>query len=770
MRNVKLCLLVVLSSVQTYNLVLGDQEICENQDKPLNKTNETEKTTKPNLVSRYNPYLDDRPKDPLLKNFNIDYFDPNRIKSKDDFFAMDSDEIGIPMVKAPTPIWQMENAPYGRGPQVLPDVVMSPEQPLRRKLIPEALGDDEKQMGRYLVEDTRRIIHVMQPNGEYKTYRPLPPSPEFSYPGYQPPLTAPPLYVPPIPHPHLPIYKTPLLHPFLPTAASSDEVSPENDSKSEEVTNLDKLAKSITNTAKLNDQKDATNVDSPYRVQLDLDDKVKAEATANIHLKPLGKSNHQDIIHPGLQIPITLHHPGIHPTDGDEKGAETSGDPASEVLKQLEELVKQEQPQQHASSIGSNPEKPEDPTSEILKQLGDLLKEEAPQQVTSPIGDEAPGISNPKASDDSNSEIFKQLEDLLKPEVSQQNTTLGAETGSLKPDDLNAAIMKQLEDLLTQELSLQNTSLVGSETGNLKPEKSDNPTDGILKQLEDLLRDGIGQQNASLVGSNLVDPKATENDPEKVISQTLNADNVPGKNHENGYTEIINAIMATDNIGDLVNNPLITADALKEIVQLLNIQQGNQDSIDPILATEQEAKLTATEKTHSKSSSLDNIKNNYTEVLSAIIETDRVEDLVNNPNITTDVLKEIADILESEQESLVPEGNPLASSQLENKSLPTKETKQMGLVGSVGLTPIGIETESGEVVPLNNSLPLGSNGKVSSGATKSPKKRSTNKIIRIPENLLEKPLLMISNENVLAAKLLNGTLERILSATTKNVH
>ncbi|VEN62782.1 unnamed protein product [Callosobruchus maculatus] len=720
-------------------------------------------------------------------------------------------------------------------------------------MIPEALGEDEKQMGRFLVEDTRRIIHVMQPNGEYKTYRPLPPPPgysyrhpsgilqpygepnsysyqprpcpyeyanpqrnyinkEFSHPGYQhsvPQLSpsSPPLPIPLPVVPHPPIYKNPPLHHLFPTAPSSGEVTAESDAKSEQAINLDQLA----TTAKGNDQKGATKVDGPYRVQLDLGeqlDKVKADATAEVILKPQG--NHQDIIHPGLQIPIPLPHPAIHPMDNDEKDA-------SEVLKQLEELLNPTGP-----TGNSKLEKSEDPTSEVMKQLGDLLKDDGPQ-IIPPTGGETAVISNPEKSDDLTSEILKQLGgllkgkglqvsslagsekpekpedpssdilkqlgDLLTEEGPQQATALveGETTGTSNPekcDNLNASIMKQLEDLLKQELPLQNTSVVDA---NLKPENSDDPTDGILKQLEDLLRDGIGQQNASLVESGTLNGDVSS---VEVTTQTLDANNVSGKNPEKDYTGIINAIMATDNIADLVNNPLITADALKEIAQLLNIQQGNQDSIDPVLASEQEdPNLRAKENTHSKTSSLDSLKDNYTEVLSAIIETDRVEDLVNNPNISTDVLKEIADILESEQGALVTEGNLL------NAPLATQETSPVGQLvqeGSIGLFPIGIETESGEVLPMsafNNSLPLASNGKVSTGSTKAPKRSSkrrsktlrreddgkelyflgsTNKIIRIPENLVEKPLLMISNENILAAKLLNGTLERILSATAKN--
>ncbi|CAH1966186.1 unnamed protein product [Acanthoscelides obtectus] len=406
-----------------------------------------------------------------------------------------------------------------------------------------------------------------------------------------------------------------------------------------------------------------------------------------------------------------------------------------------------------------------DQTGDILKQLEDLLKDETP---ATPIVED--GITNlkPETSVVSPSEILKELEDLTKDIVPQQATAV-IDT----PEEPADRILTQIEGLLKDEAVQDQLNAVA--VPETKPEKvpqslgagvaSEKAYSDAMTQIEGLLKDEAVQDQLFAVA-------VPETKPEKV-PQSLGAGIA-----EKDYSDIINAIMKTDSIDDLVKNPIITTAALKEIAQQLNIQQGKLDNLSPMFGQDADVALLTeknTEKIPIDITKLDN----YTDVLNTLIETDNVEDLINNPNIGKDVLKEIAEILDAGQADSLENGTlpPLAevADAVGQVAEGIGKIQETAPNSDVGVTPIGIETEGGKVVPLP--------GNVISGCKKSRKRKSktlrredddtglyftgtTNKLVRIPEVLMEKPLLskLVTAEKILAAKVQNGAeaLEQIL--------
>ncbi|CAG9862064.1 unnamed protein product [Phyllotreta striolata] len=97
----------------------------------------------------------------IMRNINYGYLDLDKpIASMRDFVEMDSEEIGrrrepkaYYVEEKPVP-WRMEDVQaYGGGPQVLPDVVISPEGPQAPAGQAQMLTEAEKQMGMSVVED-----------------------------------------------------------------------------------------------------------------------------------------------------------------------------------------------------------------------------------------------------------------------------------------------------------------------------------------------------------------------------------------------------------------------------------------------------------------------------------------------------------------------------------------------------------------------------------------------------------------------------------------
>ncbi|CAH1966185.1 unnamed protein product [Acanthoscelides obtectus] len=823
MCKVKQCLLILLYSIATCHFATTD-EVCDASEKPFNQTKETKPECKTKLNPRFTPLFwedDVKPKENLLRQFNINYFDPDRIKSKDDFYAMDSDEIGIPIVDRPKPVFELENIPSGRRPQVLPDVVVTPEDP-RRKLrppppLPQYLGDDEKQLGRYLVEDTRRVIHMLDqpvptssgymyqhPAGvayQYGTpnrytYQPRPSpygysSPQVNYinkefgrsayqspaPLLNPALVASSMYSPPIQQSVLQTFPTYQTRPISNLASIASPTGEDDWDSAANPANLDELAASIASSAKELDQKVDTTNFNPIDLPVPAPDATKGVDQTGDILKQL-----EDLLKD--ETPAT---PIVEDGITNLK-PETSVVSPSEILKELEDLTKDIVPQQATAVIDT----PEEPADRILTQIEGLLKDEAvqdqlnavavpetkPEKVPQSLG---AGVASAKAYSDA----MTQIEGLLKDEAVQDqlNPVAVPETKLEKvPQSLGAGVAseKAYSDAMTQIEGLLKDGAVQDQLGAVavpetKPEKvpqslgagvaSEKAYSDAMAQIEGLLKDEAVQDQLFAVA-------VPETKPEKV-PQSLGAGIA-----EKDYSDIINAIMKTDSIDDLVKNPIITTAALKEIAQQLNIQQGKLDNLSPMFGQDADVALLTeknTEKIPIDITKLDN----YTDVLNTLIETDNVEDLINNPNIGKDVLKEIAEILDAGQADSLENGTlpPLAevADAVGQVAEGIGKIQETAPNSDVGVTPIGIETEGGKVVPLP--------GNVISGCKKSRKRKSktlrredddtglyftgtTNKLVRIPEVLMEKPLLskLVTAEKILAAKVQNGAeaLEQIL--------